>query len=100
MRTQNLRSPVGFRKALCWVQSPLYNFTPLDCVIFGDDINLFCSGNILKELLDAVEEELQSLKKRFGINKLSLNVKKKKRKKVFKRTDNSEASLRIYLESV
>lgn len=48
----------------------------LHLVIFAEDTNLFCSEkNLFREaILDTVEGELETLKKWFDTNKLSLNL--------------------------
>ena len=48
----------------------------LNLVLFADDTNLFCSGKNLEQLLDALETELDSLKRWFNLNKLSLKINK------------------------
>lgn len=50
----------------------------MDCVLFADDTNLFCSGKDLKHLLGTVETELKIIKRWFDVNKLSLNLNKTK----------------------
>ncbi len=47
-------------------------------VLFADDTNIFCSGENLQQLLEAVTAEMSKLKSWFDLNKLSLNVKKTK----------------------
>lgn len=50
----------------------------LKCILFADDTTIFCCGRNLKQLLDTVENELQTLKKWFDVNKLSLHLGKTK----------------------
>lgn len=45
-------------------------------VLFADDTNIFCPGENLQQLLEAVIAEMSKLKGWFYPNKLSLNVKK------------------------
>jgi len=50
----------------------------LQCILFADDTSLYASGKDLQLLLNSVETELESLRKWFEANKLSLNLKKTK----------------------
>ena len=48
----------------------------LNCILFADDTNIFCSGNDLKVLCESMSLELKKLNEWFSENKLSLNILK------------------------
>ena len=50
--------------------------------MFADDTKLFCSHKNTKILFQIVNSELKLVTEWFWANKLSLNAKKKKKKKV------------------
>ena len=64
-------------------------------MLFADDTNLYCSGKDLKQLLDAVERELNTIKTWFDINKLSLNLTKTKYMIFGTRKIKTQAIIRI-----
>ena len=45
-------------------------------ILFGDDTNIFCAGNNLKELKAMINGVLAKLAKWFSVNKLTLNLSK------------------------
>lgn len=71
-------SVIGPKLFLLYINDVCNVTERLKFVIFADDTNLFCSGKNLKELLYAIERELEILKTWFDVNKLSLNMKKTK----------------------
>lgn len=50
----------------------------LKFILFADDTNIFCSGDNLQQLLNAIANEMIKLKRWFDVNKLSLNIAKTK----------------------
>ena len=46
----------------------------LKIIIFADDINIFCTGDKVKEVTETVSAELNKLHNWFAVNKLSLNI--------------------------
>ena len=48
-----------------------------DCILFADNINLFCSDNDINYLCGIINVELDKLNTWFSVNKLSLNKNKK-----------------------
>ena len=48
-------------------------------ILFADDTNLFCNGPNLNELIEKINEELELIYKWVKVNKLSLNIEKKKK---------------------
>ena len=60
--------------------SDLHNTSKLlDFTLFADDTNLFCSYKNLKLMFEVVNNELELVNDWFIANKLSLNIKKKKK---------------------
>ena len=49
---------------------------------FADDTNLLCMSNSIKKLNKLINVDLKHLVNLFNANKISLNVKKKKKKKI------------------
>ena len=50
----------------------------LNFVVFADDTNIFCSGEDLQHLVEAVNKGMRKIKCWFDTNKLSLNLSKTK----------------------
>ncbi len=50
----------------------------MNCVLFADDTNFFCSGEQLNDMITTVESEMKLVKRWFDVNKLSLNTSKTK----------------------
>ena len=50
----------------------------MNCILFADDTNFFCSGDQLTDIITTVENEMKLVKKWFDVNKLSLNISKTK----------------------
>ena len=50
----------------------------MNCILFADDTNFFCSGDKLTDIITTVENEMKLVKKWFDVNKLSLNISKTK----------------------
>lgn len=67
----------------------------LKFILFADDTNIFCSGENLQQLLQAITAEMSNLKRWFDLNKLSLNVKKTKLMIFGNRKINSEVNVMI-----
>ena len=55
----------------------------LDPIMFADDANFFYSHKNIKTLFQIVHSEIKLVNEWFLANKLSLNAKKKKKKKIF-----------------
>ena len=57
----------------------LASSTKLRCIKFADDTNLLVTGSNLDELIDILNEELETVSDFFKANQLKLNAKKKTR---------------------
>jgi hypothetical protein len=71
----------------------------IEFIMFADDTNLFFKHTNLKTLYEFVNNELVKISKWFKLNKLSLNIKKKKNYIIFrnknKKITNQNLSLKI-----
>ena len=70
-------------KVLCWDQfclsftSKICNVSDVvNCILFADDTNIFCSERNLTDLQLTLNRELGKLFVWFSVNKLSLNLSK------------------------
>jgi len=66
--------------------------------LFADDTNLFLAGSNIEEICSIVNQELVKLSRRFKLNKLSLNIKKRTSWYLKNRMDNVIRPTKLLIE--